>query len=158
MPTPTPTDPDDASELAAIAGRCNWTELTNPGTGQTERILVPGCGAAISGEDRCDCDTLESQLRDARHELARLQCSHTEVRIEVVRWASAAAIACAAITGKRADRIHLRSPEELVAAVYRRWWAQRRRRRPLDRMGFSPTLSRPARLIHRATDTPGAGL
>lgn len=60
---------EDARLLRVLNRRCTWVDVRDP-DGGAERVLVPGCGPALNGDNRCDCDSLAAQLAEMQTQVA----------------------------------------------------------------------------------------
>lgn len=101
--------------------RCQWVTDTDPETGESLLVFVPGCPSMLFDPEReqCECDTYAHRLAvqvDQRRDCDR---EITDLRRRLRAWVRAGAAAYTELTGRDVRGGYI-GPEDLARAVAKR--------------------------------------
>lgn len=96
--------------------RCHWATDTNPETGESVLVFVPGCERMLFDpeHEQCHCDNLQHRLAIQLEQRRDCDEEITAQRRRLRVWARAGAAAYTVLTGRKASFVH---PEELANAA-----------------------------------------
>ncbi len=104
-----------ATEMGSTL-RCHWATDTNPETGESVLVFVPGCGMMMFDpeHEQCHCDNLEQRLAIQLEQRRDCDEEISAQRRRLRMWGRAGAAAYTVITGRQVSFIHA---EELAYAA-----------------------------------------
>ncbi len=100
--------------------RCHWATDTNPDSGATVLVFVPGCSPMLLDPEhqQCACDTLARRLEVQVEQRRDCDAEISALRRRLKVWCRAGAAAYGLLTGSDRTVSHIH-PEELAGAVRR---------------------------------------